>query len=768
MDAAYLKENVGEVLADGLAAVILANPPDKVEYLGMWLLNYVEKKTAEAEAAKTTIAVAAHDARIEQQQLHQQQQRAVAERTRADAEAGKQQSISRALEDAQNFEGVLEAFAQRLKGVCGASSAYVAQRVAADNLKYVAASDDNKFMVDKTLPKSKFITWDLFADSKRRVVRDANGDEVDDPDAEPEPEPADAEPQDGDEELTDAERAERAAKKAAEEKKKLLELRQVFVGNVLMGENANRIKFFRMPNTGSYHAVRVAYPALLNEATLDAVPKTRADLAEKNKKIADEKAAAEKLRIQSLLNPFAPPKKEVDGEGEDEDDGGRDSKRDSKRRHKKNSKSKDADDDDDDDDDAPRSAKGKGKGKKPAGKKGAAAAAAADEKEPEEEEDLDDLEAFTAAALAAAEADAAADAADADDPDLEDAERAARKLKRSAERAQKLAAADAMRKQLAEKKAAEQALTPEQKEARAKKQAEEAAQKAEAELLETIGKRTVEYAVCADTLGQNRRFSDAELAEVMRFTALLQTTLIRIDRKLFLEELARRDALAKYGAENEKNEEDVAAEIEEKRLAWLKEHKDQKDAKQSPEEAAFRYRKDVVYSLRAAIAEFRTYNVFKGPLQVLQCLFYMLDYTQVQVADKDNVADWKRMRLLFSEPLFNAILAYDPTVEQVRGRANAYAKIKNLQKLLKGITYDQLKQQNLPLAELFAYIDDALKLKKRARDERKKAEDARKAAEAKEKARAEKEAAREARLKAKQEAASKAADDDADEPDDDD
>ncbi len=67
---------------------------------------------------------------------------------------------------------------------------------------------------------------------------------------------------------------------------------------------------------------------------------------------------------------------------------------------------------------------------------------------------------------------------------------------------------------------------------------------------------------------------------------------------------------------------------------------------------------------------------------------------------------------LFSEPLFNAILAYDPTLEQVRTKADAYAKIKNLSKLLKGVTYETLKTQNLPLAELFAYIQDALKLKK--------------------------------------------------------
>ncbi len=48
-----------------------------------------------------------------------------------------------------------------------------------------------------------------------------------------------------------------------------------------------------------------------------------------------------------------------------------------------------------------------------------------------------------------------------------------------------------------------------------------------------------------------------------------------------------------------------------------------------------------------AIAEFRSYNVFRGPLSVLQCLFYLLDYKQPQVADKDNNPDWKKMRMVW-------------------------------------------------------------------------------------------------------------------------
>ncbi len=44
MDADYLKLNIGDILVDGLTATVLANPPDKVEFLSNWLFKYVETK----------------------------------------------------------------------------------------------------------------------------------------------------------------------------------------------------------------------------------------------------------------------------------------------------------------------------------------------------------------------------------------------------------------------------------------------------------------------------------------------------------------------------------------------------------------------------------------------------------------------------------------------------------------------------------------------------------------------------------------------------
>lgn len=54
-ESAYLKDELGPVLAKGLAAVSIAKPSDPVEYLGLWLLHHLqqkERKAQEVEAAR--------------------------------------------------------------------------------------------------------------------------------------------------------------------------------------------------------------------------------------------------------------------------------------------------------------------------------------------------------------------------------------------------------------------------------------------------------------------------------------------------------------------------------------------------------------------------------------------------------------------------------------------------------------------------------------------------------------------------------------------
>jgi len=48
-DSAYLREEVGSVLAEGIAKTVAARPEDPVEYLGLWLRHHLEEKENAAQ-----------------------------------------------------------------------------------------------------------------------------------------------------------------------------------------------------------------------------------------------------------------------------------------------------------------------------------------------------------------------------------------------------------------------------------------------------------------------------------------------------------------------------------------------------------------------------------------------------------------------------------------------------------------------------------------------------------------------------------------------
>jgi hypothetical protein len=50
MDAAYLKENVFDALSEALVSMAVELPDDKVEYLGKYLIKYVERKKCKEQS----------------------------------------------------------------------------------------------------------------------------------------------------------------------------------------------------------------------------------------------------------------------------------------------------------------------------------------------------------------------------------------------------------------------------------------------------------------------------------------------------------------------------------------------------------------------------------------------------------------------------------------------------------------------------------------------------------------------------------------------
>jgi len=247
-----LKKNVGEALSEGLADTILQSPPDPVDYLGKWLLNYVKlKREAENEAAEMK------KARAEMQKYTIEEEKeakakAALEKDKADAKS-KVEEYKKFLEETEYTHLVLSRFCQYLASAVAVPNVYVAEKteIAAgeekvEALRYIATTPNQKFLFRKMLKKGEGSTFKVFEKKE----------EEEEPPAEEEGTPLPP-------------------------KEPLIHCIQ----NVLLGPEAKRTTFFTTPQTGAYLCGNLQYKAFTSLANFDA-----ALLAiEEIKKAAEEK-----------------------------------------------------------------------------------------------------------------------------------------------------------------------------------------------------------------------------------------------------------------------------------------------------------------------------------------------------------------------------------------------------------------------------------------------------------------------------------------------
>ena len=584
MDAAYLKENVGDVLSEGLTQVVLRQPQDQVEFLAHYLRDYVAAKAAKARAEHKTRTLATRD------EAHTQAEARKAEVTAAATAAATADATARAdhftafLRGAHSLEGLLQRFCELLRDATDASAVYIAELrndpydaaggeasgyerdATGDYLKYVAAapavpesSNSNSSdasssssagagpvdMLKERLSFGEGVTHDLFEpeepveDEYEEVLDEATGEYVSRLLPKPAPVP-----------------------------------RTVFVPNVLQGARAEQVKLFGLPDAGCYLAVRVHYESCLQDAAFDEAEERERELREQQAEEAEQRAADEEER------------------------------------------------------------------------KLAAA---------EEEEERRRVRAE-------------------EDEEMTEEERA--------ERDAREAEAEAV------KAAAEAAKPVESDEERAAREAKEAVAKAKADeetVISRLSKRKLAFAVCLDTLGQGRRLSDEQVGYATRLAQLLQDTLLRIDRETYRRERKARAAIAAVLAGVVPKDEDARRDeidqlVEQTRReraaaaaasgavpAAASEGEEGEDGEGGAlavarEDAAFEHRQALVLSLRQQVLEMRGYNVFRGPLPVVQALLYLLGYSQAQIADSDNRPDWLKMRALFDDDLIRRIEDFSPRV----------------------------------------------------------------------------------------------------------
>lgn len=528
----------------------------------------------------------------------------------------REQKFQDFLDSAQSLDGLFEKFIEHLRLCTNASGVYVGELENPETLRYVAATGEDRFLVEQKLNKGQGITFDLFEEEEE-------------------------EEQPEEEEQFDEE-GNPIPKKPKEE-----ELKTVFVPNVVLGPNADKTHFFRLARPGCYYALRLRYTTLLNEDTLDeAVDRERRRAERQRRREERERRLLEKqARIAKRKAELAMKKKKPgsrSGKVEEEED-------------------EEEDDKDDQDED--------------------------DELSSDEEEERRKKEEEEEKAAAEQEQDGEGD---------EDEER--------------------------EKKEEKKPETEEEREARLKREAEEKKIALEERLIRKVNKAQANLAICLDTLGQNRRFTDREMSLIMRFCKHLQATLQRLDKKLFKEERARRHAMIDHAEEAAQKDDDDKDKRQDQILSDL----EKADLPARKEDVAYKYRQGVIIAQKPAILQWTELVTFRGPLNILQALLYMLGDKQEQVADPDNKPMWRKIKHRLNDDFFKRIKDYDPRIERKESKKELekYNSSKSIQELLGEVDYQALRLKNYPLAEISQFITEAYALARRATKERKAAKKA--------------------------------------------
>ena len=324
-ETAYLQENVGEALKMALAAMVVDQPDDAVEFIGTYLVNHATKHEREEARAKKYAAlaesIAVGDAAAAEVAAAAEARRTASDPTEAEAELDKE------LEETDDVEGLYPRLMDAVRRQTGCTAAYVGLKGEKEGVPLIGfcgasegcdmAGNVLKGGVSEDEP-AEGVTFDLFQQREEyeeelaaatAAVEEATGPatEAEAPVAEAQAavdgaqasvdekkalEGDDADP----EGLAEAEKALEGAQATLAEAQKALDEAQktlsdaeaakdavlqypsrAFVANVV---REDRIKFFGIPRCGSYCAAAVKYDSALHaEGIGEPVPEEPAEEA---------------------------------------------------------------------------------------------------------------------------------------------------------------------------------------------------------------------------------------------------------------------------------------------------------------------------------------------------------------------------------------------------------------------------------------------------------------------------------------------------------
>ena len=287
--------------------------------------------------------------------------------------------------------------------------------------------------------------------------------------------------------------------------------------------------------------------------------------------------------------------------------------------------------------------------------------------------------------------------------DEEDEEAVAARDKRRAER--EAAKLEAARVETAEEKAARE---EQEKLAREEKE--------ERELVASLVKRTITYAVCFDTLGQNRRLSESEQATLLQWVEQLSGAAQRLDVQGFVEErqayrafLSWQVARTQAEAEKEGAEEETKADKEK-----LKAGKKAANEPASSQDVDYSYLTGKLADIAAGLELLKQTAVLRGGNEaVYQAALHLTGTAAAECGDWEGKAEWEEVRGRLSEMWWEAVRAYQPRDDEDD------AKLKRVKQWLAGVEEDKVKEKNAVTTAVLAWVRAALAVRARVRKERK-------------------------------------------------
>lgn len=339
--------------------------------------------------------------------------------------------------------------------------------------------------------------------------------------------------------------------------------------------------------------------------------------------------------------------------------------------------------------------------------------------------------------------------------EAEDAEKAAAEAEAKAKAE---AEAEAKAKEGADGEGDAEAAPPAEEDEEAKAEAEAAAKAAAEERAEAlrpkIAQKEVFLAICLDTVGQNRDFTEEQKASAAAWGKALATALEAIEARQSLEEwnrlkaetVANKAALAE-AAEKGEAEAAEAAKAAEAAVAELGADASEEDKKVAETNAKLSAAQLKINTMKSMIAEIKRRRIAPkgGAYTVLEAVLYQLGYDRKAIQDthdKKKNLDWAKVRQCFNDDFFNRLSGYDPA--EKKKIAGPYAKNDAVKGMLEGLEAAEINKSSVAIGALLEWVSAATAAKEAAIAKRTKEEEeaaaAAAAAEAEAKAKAEAEA----------------------------